>query len=107
MEIKKQKTTQEWLAFKAGISPTVLRSAVSRGNEPSASRALAIACALGVSVEYLVTGEKRHTWRPPKELLPIVDALMLLNQDALVEAEHYVLYLVRRSREGKQVSGTG
>lgn len=59
-EIRLQNTTQEWVAGKAGISHVVFRSAISKNNEPSASKALKIAEALGVTVEYLVTGESQQ-----------------------------------------------
>lgn len=55
-EIRRQNTTQEWVANHAGIGIGTFRSAISRGNEPALGRALAIAKALNVSVEYLAAG---------------------------------------------------
>jgi transcriptional regulator with XRE-family HTH domain len=54
--IKRSNTTQEWVAKKSGISPSALRSNVSRGIEPGVLKAIRIAQALDTTVEYLVTG---------------------------------------------------
>ena len=56
-EIKNQNTTQRWVAEKAGIDPGYFRQMISRGIQPKADQARAIATALGVSTDYMLTGE--------------------------------------------------
>ncbi len=48
--------TQAWLSSEIGVTPNVLSGWIQRGAEPKATKAQAIASALGVTVEYLVTG---------------------------------------------------
>jgi transcriptional regulator with XRE-family HTH domain len=55
-EIKRQNTTQEWVAKKAGISFNTFQGWISKGIYPRANEAVHIAAALNTSVEYLVTG---------------------------------------------------
>ncbi len=50
--------TQTWLAGELQVNPKVLSGWIQRDSEPRASQAQAIADALGVSVEYLVTGKR-------------------------------------------------
>lgn len=54
--VKSQRTTQEWVAGRAGISHNTFRGWISKKVLPRADQAQAIAKALGVTVEYLVTG---------------------------------------------------
>jgi transcriptional regulator with XRE-family HTH domain len=55
-EIGKAKTTQEWVAGKVGTRPDSFSRWKKKGILPDASEAVAIAHALGATVEYLVTG---------------------------------------------------
>lgn len=55
-QISTQNTTQEWVAAKCGIASDKFRRWATRPIMPNADEAVAIARALGVSVEYLVTG---------------------------------------------------
>ena len=57
-EIKRNDTTQEWLAKKIDVPFGTLRKWLSRQTMPNADQAVAMAEALGTTVEYLVTGEK-------------------------------------------------
>ena len=55
-EVKRNNTTQDWVAGKIGVSERTFRGWLSRKIMPNADQACAIAKALGVTVEYLVTG---------------------------------------------------
>jgi len=54
--VRDQRTTQEWVAGKAGISFFTLRGWIAKGRLPDAVEAVAIARVLGTTVEYLVEG---------------------------------------------------
>ena len=63
IELEKKRS---WLLTQAGIRPSTWSSWEKHGRMPPADRALAIADALGVSVEFLVSGRQsaldmRHT----------------------------------------------
>jgi transcriptional regulator with XRE-family HTH domain len=60
-EIKRQNTTQEWTAKKAGISFNTFQGWISKKIYPRADDAVYIAEALNTSVEYLVTGIQKDT----------------------------------------------
>ncbi len=51
---------QNWLAGEIGIAPNTLSAWITRNSEPKASYAQAIASALGVTVEFLVTGKEPY-----------------------------------------------
>jgi transcriptional regulator with XRE-family HTH domain len=55
-EIRRQNTTQEWVAKKAGISFNTFQGWISKGIYPRVNDAVRIAAALNTSVEYLVLG---------------------------------------------------
>ena len=57
-EIKRQNTTQEWVARRAGIILGSFRGWIAKDRLPDVKDGVAIAGALGVTVEYLLTGEK-------------------------------------------------
>ena len=50
-----------YLANKCGFSLTNINLGIKRGSTPSAETAVKIASVLGVSVEYLVTGENQNS----------------------------------------------
>lgn len=56
-EVKRQDTTLEWVALKTGISKRTLYGWIAKRVLARVDEAHAIASALGVTVEYLVTGE--------------------------------------------------
>ena len=72
LEIKRNNTTQEWLAKKIDVPFGTLRKWLSRQTMPNADQAVAMAAALGTTVEYLVTGE------PPKTFSPSDNSLLEL-----------------------------
>ncbi|GHV83027.1 hypothetical protein AGMMS50212_03670 [Spirochaetia bacterium] len=55
-EIKRQNTTHEWVAKRAGISFNTFQGWISKDIFPRVNEAVRIADALGTSVEYLVRG---------------------------------------------------
>ena len=55
-QIKAQNTTQEWLCKECGFILSSFRNRISLKRYPTVIEAYKIAQALGVSVEYLVTG---------------------------------------------------
>jgi len=72
------------LATLSGISkPTLDNYLSARGYMPSANAAVKIARALGVSVEYLVTGEESHADKSSlgPEIHLLVRNFKLLNED--------------------------
>ena len=83
-ELTYQNMLVKELAAASGISkPTIDNYLCVRGYMPSANAAVKIARALGVSVEYLVTGEEN---RPDKsslgpEIRSLVQNFKLLNED--------------------------
>jgi transcriptional regulator with XRE-family HTH domain len=55
-EIKRQNTTQEWVAKKAEISFNTFQGWISKSIYPRVNEAIHIAIVLNTSVEYLVSG---------------------------------------------------
>ena len=55
--IKRNSTTQEWLASQCDVSLGMVKSWIFNKRLPDAAQAVRIAKALQTSVEYLVTGE--------------------------------------------------
>ncbi len=64
--IKDQNTTQEWVANTAGVSFRTFQNWMTRKRLPDADESVRIAAALGVSVEFLVTGENPHNFAQEK-----------------------------------------
>jgi transcriptional regulator with XRE-family HTH domain len=54
--IKNQNTTQDWLASKIGMPIGTLKQQIHFNRLPDTVQSYRIAAALGVSVEYLITG---------------------------------------------------
>ena len=72
------------LAFLAGISKHTLNNYLNvRGFMPSADVAVKIARALGVTVEYLVTGEENSADKPNRgsEIRSLIQNFRLLSED--------------------------
>jgi hypothetical protein len=57
-QIKAKNTTQEWLCKKCDLNLGTFKNRISAGRYPDALEAVLIASALGVTVEYLVTGKE-------------------------------------------------
>ena len=55
-EIRRQNTTQEWVAKKAGLSFNTFHGWIAKGIFPRANEAVRIAATLDISVEFLVSG---------------------------------------------------
>ncbi len=64
-----QDLNKTWLASEIGVSVNTLSNWVARDNDPKASQAQAMADALGVSVEYLVTGKNSYLEDFPQNTL--------------------------------------
>ena len=58
--IKRNSTTQEWLASQCDVSLGMVKSWIFNKRLPDAAQAVRIAKALQTSVEYLVTGEETN-----------------------------------------------
>jgi transcriptional regulator with XRE-family HTH domain len=65
-EVERQKTSFEWLYRKTGIPKGTFSSWKSRNLMPRANDAFKIAGALGVSVEYLLTGTESGAVSNPR-----------------------------------------
>jgi transcriptional regulator with XRE-family HTH domain len=68
-EIKKQNTTQEWLARKAEIPLGTLKQQIHHKRTPDVLQAFAIAEALEVPIEYLATGHYPTGLTPAEQQL--------------------------------------
>jgi len=55
-EIKRQNTTQDWVAKQADISFDTFAGWIAKSRFPRLNEGVRIACALNTSVEYLITG---------------------------------------------------
>jgi transcriptional regulator with XRE-family HTH domain len=58
-EIRRQNTTQEWVAKQAGLSFNTFHGWIAKGIFPRANEAVRIAATLNTSVEFLVSGAVR------------------------------------------------
>jgi len=63
-EIKRQNTTQEWVAMNSGISFNTFQGWISKGIFPRVNEAIRIAGSLNTSVEYLVNGAIQNNKKP-------------------------------------------
>ena len=61
-EIKKQNTTQEWVAQNSGISFNTFQGWISKGIFPRVNEAIRIAISLNVSTEYLIRGSVENNY---------------------------------------------
>lgn len=82
-EIVSQRTTYRWLSGKINKAETTVSGWRRLGRLPRVDEAVAIAAALGVTVEYLVSGENQISWKPPIRLARIVDDLLALDDPDL------------------------
>lgn len=93
-EIKKQHTTQEWVATKAKINIPTFRGWITRRIMPNADQAVAIAEALDVSVEYLVTGHDRKLH--PENLKKLFEDVAQLPPEDIAEIQALVSFKLNR-----------
>jgi transcriptional regulator with XRE-family HTH domain len=108
VEIRRQNTTQDWVAGKAGIIVGSFRGWIAKDRLPDASQAHAIAGALGVTVEYLVTGtDSTDPWL--REHRQVLEDLKILAPEILVlmEAQIHAAAELRRVELGKASASTG
>lgn len=68
-EIKKINTTQEWLSTKAGIKYMTFKGWVAKDVLPRVDDAVKLSKALGVSVEFLISGKDESTSFEEQHLL--------------------------------------
>lgn len=74
--IKQANTTQRGLSSTCGFSPRAIEAWIAAGQLPDAFQTFKIAQALGVSMEYLVTGKEPEVSVPRKDLADLKDLLM-------------------------------
>ena len=103
-EIKEKNTTQAWLAATTGVSFGTLRKWLTNKTMPNADQAVAIARALGVTVEYLVTGTdssdpwvREHAW--------LIKHLKELTDEQYPALEQYVVALAVGNMKARRQSG--
>lgn len=80
-EMEFQDIKQKELSEKTGISINTIRNYINGHNAvPSAEVAVKIAAALGVSVEYLVTGKTAGPQRMPSKIVHIESSLLRFSE---------------------------
>ena len=99
-EIKEKNTTQAWLAATTGVSFGTLRKWLTNKTMPNADQAVAIARALGVTVEYLVTGtDSSDPW--VREHRELIRDLKELSSDDLEKMSAQVHAVAEMQRQPK------
>ncbi len=82
-EIKRQNTTQDWVASKIPVRQDTFSRWIQRNTMPNVDQAGKIASALGVTIEYLLTGEKQSKWTPPPRYADIIEDLAIIDETGL------------------------
>jgi len=84
----------------AGLTRGSYNTYRRRGLLPRADEAVAIAAALGTTVEFLVTGKTSADWQLPPDLAPIIEDLAILDATELgtVKVMVHPLAEARRSQ---------
>lgn len=83
-EMEFQDMKQKELSEKTGISVNTIRNYINGHNAlPSAEVAVKIAGALGVSVEYLVSGKKSGAQKIPSKVIHIENSLLHFSESDL------------------------
>jgi len=100
---------QKELAAKTGLSLKTIENYVKKDSSlPTVDKALTIAQALGVSVEYLVSGKKTKKDPPPvippqyKEVLDIVSKLNKTNHEVITTVAKTLLNLQKTKTPNKE-----
>ena len=89
-----------WLADKIGVSPSTLSTWKTKERLPGADQAVAIARALGVTVEYLVTGtDSSDPW--VREHRELIRDLKELSSDDLEKMSAQVHAVAEMQRQPK------
>ncbi len=109
--IKKENTTQEWVASKINVSYRTFNGWISRKIIPNADQAVSIAKVLGTTVEYLVTGDiddsgiqeinyiKKY-WNEDYILTDTIKTLLQLNRESLLMVNGYIHGKVNPEEKG-------
>jgi transcriptional regulator with XRE-family HTH domain len=98
-EVSAQNTSFEWLYQKTRIAKGTFSSWKSRGTFPNADEALRIAGALGVSLNYLLTGTDCTPERPHKEIEKIIENLALMDENDLAAVGALVETMAKRYKK--------
>ena len=98
-EVKKTKTSLQELVIGLGINHDTYYAQKRAGNLPRADEALKIAKALGVSVEYLVTGEESYSDKSSikPEIRELLSDLKQLNKNDR-EMVHAIIQLYKNRK---------
>jgi transcriptional regulator with XRE-family HTH domain len=79
------------------------------GNPPTMPRAIdlvMVAQVLGVTADWIVTGKVPNGWRAPSRIAPIVDDLMILDDNEL-ETVAVMIHPLAEAHRAKRTTGTG
>jgi transcriptional regulator with XRE-family HTH domain len=98
-EVAAQNTSFEWLYQKTKIAKGTLSSWKSRGAFPHADEAFRIANALGVSLNYLLTGTDNVPERPHKQIDKIIENLGLMDENDLTSMSLLSENMVKRYKK--------
>lgn len=103
-----QKTNYRWLAESiVKKSETTVSGWHTNNILPRAKEAVAIAKALGTTVEFLVDGEPAAGWSPPDRIKNIVEDLKLLNDSELGIVAPMVHAIAAKHLDERHASGDG
>ena len=95
-----------WLAYATGIKPRTIQNWFTRESDPKATEAVLVAKALGVTVEYLVTGtDSTDPWI--RENRDLIANLKELNAEDLEEISAIVKIKADRQIARDLQSGLG
>jgi transcriptional regulator with XRE-family HTH domain len=97
-EVDRQNTSYEWLYRKTGIPKGTFSAWKNRNIIPRADAACRIAAALGVSVEYLLTGMDKPGEVSNPQMQDIVKNLILLDDTDLEAVKTLVRTLAGRHK---------
>lgn len=103
--IIKKNTKVDAVSLESGVPKRTIDNwtSPSRKTEPKVQDAVAVAMALGTTVEYLVTGESPRDI--PSKLKPLVDDLVLLDEEELFPIRSLAQTYAVRHREEKTSEG--
>lgn len=103
VEIKRNNTTQEWIATKIDVLPQTFRRWSSAKSIPSADKVFEISNLLGVTVEFLISGQdSTDPWI--RENREFIAACKRLNPDQF-EAIKTTVQTLAKPADSKQAAG--
>ena len=107
--VKQQNTTQEWVSTKANVPFRTLQNWIYTNRLPDASQAVAIAAALGTTVEELVTGKAPgDEWiAQHRDLIADLKALPPDKLEDVADMVHTVASKVRAAAANTHANATG